>query len=67
VKELRGIERLSLKPGEAKRVSFTLQPSRDLTYYDERQQRYAVEPGKYEVQIGASSADVRVSQSFTVN
>ncbi len=67
VKELRGVERLNLAPGEAKRVSFTVHPGRDLTYYEERQQRYAVATGRYEVQIGASSADVRARGIFRVD
>jgi beta-glucosidase len=65
-KELRGIERLSLQPGETRRVSFTLTPSRDLKYYDTDRKAYAVDPGKYEVQVGASSADIRVSKSLVV-
>ena len=65
-KELRGIERLSLQPGETKRVSFTLKPSQDLKYYDTDRKAYSVDPGKYEVQVGASSADIRVSKSLVV-
>jgi beta-glucosidase len=60
-KELRGFERVSLKRGESRRVSFTLVPDRDLTYYDEEKKAFAVEPGPFEVQIGASSRDVRLT------
>lgn len=64
--ELRGIERISLQPGEKRRVNFTLKPARDFTHYDEEQKTYAVDAGRYEIQIGASSQDVRQRQTLTV-
>jgi beta-glucosidase len=67
VKELRGFERLALKPGESKRATFTIVPNRDLTYYDDTNKRYAVEPGSYELQVGASSSDIRVKSNLTVS
>lgn len=65
-KDLRGVKRVALKPGEVGNVSFTLQPTNDLRHYDADADRYAVDPGKYEVQIGASSADIRARQTFEV-
>jgi beta-glucosidase len=65
-KELRGIERISLKPGESRVVTFTIRPDRDLTFYDENKKAYAVDPGAYEVQVGASSADIRQRTKLTV-
>ncbi len=59
IKDLRGVERITLKPGESQTVTFQLRPDRDLTYYDTERDQYAVDPGKYEIQIGASSADIR--------
>src|SRR5262249_20908848 len=58
-KELRGIERIELKPGESRQVGFTVKPDRDLTIYDEAKKSYVVDPGRFEVQIGASSGDIR--------
>ncbi len=66
-KELRGFERVTLKPGEQRRVSFLLTPSRDLTYYDEQRKTYAVDPGKYEIQVGASSEDIRLKTNLAVS
>lgn len=60
IKELRGFERLHLKRGEERRVSFRLRPADDFTHYDEARKAYAVEPGDFEIQIGASSQDVRL-------
>jgi beta-glucosidase len=66
VKELRGIERVSLNPGESKMVTFEIRPDRDLTIYDESKKAYSVDPGAYEVQLGASSADIRQRSKLTV-
>ena len=66
-KQLRGFQRISLAPGEEQRVSFTLIPSRDATRYDVEKKAYVVDPGQYEVQIGASSEDVRGKATFSVH
>ncbi len=65
-KELRGFRRITLAPGEEQEVSFTLQPDKDATRYDARKKGFTVDPGRYEVQIGASSADIRQKAAFTV-
>ena len=57
VKELRGFSRIHLEAGEAKRVDFKLGPA-DLGLYD-RDMKRVVEPGKFDLMIGASSADIR--------
>lgn len=66
VKQLRGFERVAIPAGKKKTVSFTLKPIEDMRYYDAMQQQYAVEPGEFEIQVGASSADVRVAGSVVV-
>jgi beta-glucosidase len=66
-KSLRGIERLSLQPGETRQATFTLIPNQDFTHYDIEHKRYAVNDGSYEVQIGASSSDIRLKSTVTVN
>lgn len=66
VKQLRGFERIALKKGEKQTATFTLKPIDDMRYYDAMQQRYAVEPGDFEIQIGASSRDIRLKSSVTV-
>ncbi len=65
-KELRGFQRVTLRPGEVRNLSFEFTPARDLKHYDEGSHRYAVDAGQYEVQVGASSADIRVRGAYTV-
>ena len=67
LKALRGIERLTLKPGESRRASFTLVPDEDFTHYDVEHKRYAVNGGSYELQLGASSSDIRLKSTVVVN
>jgi beta-glucosidase len=65
-KELRGFQRVALQPGEERTLTFAFTPQADLRYYDDQAKAYAVDPGDYEVQVGASSADIRLTRSFTV-
>ena len=63
VKELRGFERISLKPGETRTVSFTIGPEA-LQFYN-REMKRVVEPGTFTVMVGPNSADVQ-STKFEV-
>jgi beta-glucosidase len=64
VKELRGFSRIQLKPGESKRVEFKLGPA-DLGFWD-RDMKRVVEPGKFDIMVGASSADIRQRATLEV-
>jgi beta-glucosidase len=55
VKQLRGFERIYLEPGDSKRVTFEL--SHDLLGFYDNHGEYIVEPGKFKVWIGPSSAE----------
>ena len=50
VRALKGVRRIRLKPGERRRVSFTLTPH-DLSLVDERGRRW-LEPGEFRVSVG---------------
>lgn len=54
VKELRGFEKINLKPGESKEITFTLGPD-ELSFYTDEKTK-AVEPGEFNVWIAADSA-----------
>jgi beta-glucosidase len=64
VQQLAGFARVALEPGQARRVAFRV-PVAMLAFYD-RTMRHVVEPGAIEVQVGASSADVRLRGAFTI-
>jgi beta-glucosidase len=66
-KSLRGFLRVSLQPGQTRHVTFTLVPNEDFTHYDVEHQRYAVNKGNYELQLGASSRDIKLKSSVAVN
>jgi beta-glucosidase len=55
LKELKGFQKISLKPGEKRRVQFTL-ASEQLGFYD-REMRFTVEPGEFRVFVGQNSAE----------
>ena len=56
VKQLRGFERVDLKPGETKNVTLTLTPE-DLQLLD-RDMHWRVVPGDFEIMVGKSSEDL---------
>ena len=66
VKELKGFEKVSLRPGESKKVVFTLD-SRAFAYYDTSIHDWFVEYGAFDIMIGASSRDIRLTDTVYVN
>ncbi|MFM2309230.1 MAG: Thermostable beta-glucosidase, partial [Chloroflexota bacterium] len=63
--ELKGYAKVFLQPDESHTVSFRL-PRRAFAHYDVPQARWVVEAGVYDIQIGASSRDIRQQVSVTV-
>jgi beta-glucosidase len=41
-------------------------PERDLAHYDEARKAFAVEPGEFEIEVGASSRDIRLRSRLSV-
>ncbi|MDA8847572.1 glycoside hydrolase family 3 C-terminal domain-containing protein, partial [Flavobacteriaceae bacterium] len=66
LKQLREFKRISLKKGEEKTVEFKLKIIEDLRHYDATKQSYVVELGKFEIQIGSSSKDIRLKKIISV-
>ena len=63
--ELRGFERISLKPGEQRTVTFTL-PAEKLAFWDETKHAFVTEPGTFEILVGSSSEDIKLRGQFEV-
>ena len=55
---------MELQPGEEKTVSFTLQPSQ--TAFLDEDMKWKIEKGEFEIQIGSSSEDIRLTDSLHV-
>ncbi|MEE8558450.1 MAG: glycoside hydrolase family 3 C-terminal domain-containing protein [Myxococcota bacterium] len=63
-KELRSFAKIELEPGERQEVRLVLD-RRAMACYDPARHDWVVEPGEFEVLIGASSSDIRVRSRFT--
>jgi Beta-glucosidase-related glycosidases len=63
-KVLRGFERITLEPGEEKKVTFILH-SQDLAIWD-KNMKFQTEPGIFKVMIGASSKDIKLEGQFVI-
>ena len=61
---LKGFQKISLKPGESKKVTFTITP-KELQILN-AQNKWVVEPGDFRIMIGSSSKDLRLKQNITV-
>lgn len=67
IRQLAGFQRISLQPGEKKQVQFTLPfDHQALRYWDEATASFVTGRGDAELQIGSSSADIRLHSQFTV-
>ena len=56
VKELKGFSRVTLNPGEKRRVTFTL-TAEELGFWN-GDRRFVVEPGAFKVMVGNNSVDL---------
>jgi beta-glucosidase len=62
---LKGFKRIFVRKGETAHVSIPLKAT-DLTYWDTKNQKFVLEPGKVKYSIGASSEDFRLSGEIVV-
>ncbi len=63
-KQLKQFKRIRLNPGEQGTISFTLAKA-DLEVYNDKM-KWVVEPGIYNLMVGASSDDIRLQEKFTI-
>lgn len=64
VKALKAFQKVYLKPGEAKEVQLTVTAD-DLKLWN-RDMQFVLEPGQFDVYVGASVEDIRLQGSFSV-
>ena len=63
--ELKGFARVELAPGESKDVTIALD-DKAFRYFNTRSNAWEVEPGSYELRVGASSRDIRLTATIQV-
>ncbi|WP_017258856.1 glycoside hydrolase family 3 C-terminal domain-containing protein [Pedobacter arcticus] len=64
-KELKSFQKVFLKDGESKHLTFLLN-SDAFSYYDDRNGKWVVEPGIFELLIGSASDDIRLKHKFSL-
>ena len=65
VKELKGFAKVSLQPGESKRVSIHLD-RRAFSFYDVGKKDWNAEPGAFNILIGGSSDKIQLQGTFNL-
>lgn len=66
LKELKGFKKVSLKPGESKNISIELKKDA-FAFYDIVSKNWKVEPGEFEILVGASSSDIKLRGKMIVS
>jgi CARDB. len=60
VKELKGFERINLRAGESRKVTFTITP--DMLRFYNYDLKHVAEPGDFDVMIGTNSQNVKTTR-----
>lgn len=63
LKELKGFDKIWLKPGETKAITLQLSKE-DFQYFSAKKNAWTFEPGEFIIKVGASSQDIRLEQSI---
>jgi beta-glucosidase len=64
LKELKGFQKITLKPGEQRRVSFTV--DRELLSFFNSKLTWGAEAGEFKLMVGSASDDIRLETSYTL-
>ena len=64
--QLQGFARVSLQPGEQKKVQVKLYTEQFGFYTHESQRQWNIRPGKYIVKVGSSSEDIKLQETITL-
>lgn len=65
VKELKGFKKIFLKPGQKETITIPVKVS-DFAYYDDNKMEWIVELGEFEIMVGASSRDIKLTKKIHV-
>jgi beta-glucosidase len=65
LQELKGFRRVHLAPGATEHVELPLRAA-ELGYWNQEARAFTVEPGRLELRVGSSSADIRLRKTITI-
>lgn len=65
INQLKRFQRITLAAGESKTLTFKI-PASEFSFYDIRTNDLNTEPGTWEIQVGSSSKDIRLKNTFTI-
>ena len=65
--QLQGFARVSLKPGESKKISVKMYTEQLGYYTHDAQRQWNIQPGKYVIKVGASSQDIKLQQEINLS
>ncbi len=65
LKQLKGFERIHLKPGESRKVKFDV-PTNELAFWDINQKAFVIEPGEFKIMVGSSSENIKLHGEFSI-
>ena len=65
--QLQGFARVSLKPGETKKISVKMYTEQLGYYTHDGNRQWNIQPGKYIIKVGASSQDIKLQQEINVS
>ena len=65
VKELKGFGKVGLKPGEKKTLEIAI-PKEAFAFFSEPEHRWIIEPGEFNILVGASSRDIRLKETIRI-
>jgi hypothetical protein len=65
IKQLKGFKRVSLSKGKTKQVQVEILVN-ELKYWDTKSGKFILEPGEYEIMVGASSEDIRLRKQINL-
>ncbi|MOA67372.1 Exo-alpha-(1-_6)-L-arabinopyranosidase [compost metagenome] len=61
---MKAFQKIFLKPGESKEISFDLNEEA-FNYFSDKENKWVVEPGKFDIMVGSSSRDIRQKKTLT--
>ncbi|MFC2137948.1 glycoside hydrolase family 3 C-terminal domain-containing protein [Bacteroidota bacterium] len=63
VKELKGFGKIGLNPDQQEKLEILI-PKNAFSFFSEKQSKWVIEPGEFEILVGSSSRDIRLTEKI---